>query len=316
MLTQDAVIFIAGVESPVGQALLNHLQENDYNHLVGVGVDAPDYREQKSVRDFFEAYRPEYVFVVGGDSGGIRKNDEQPATLMIDNMLLVTNVIQMAHEYSVKKLIFLSSSCTYPKLSPQPMKPEYLGSGLLEPTNIAYATAKIAGMQLTQAYRREYGDNFVVAIPANDFGPSDSFDMENAHVIGALMHRMHLAKQNNDAKVEIWGTGTPRRQFIYSEDVADALVFLMEHYDDYAPINIGGAVDVSIAELAEMIKETVGYRGDLVYDTSRPDGMPYKALDTTALQEMGWEPANEFTEALKMTYRTFVQSLTQHQERN
>jgi GDP-L-fucose synthase len=226
---------------------------------------------------------------------------------MIDNLLVACHVINSAYHYGVKKLLYLASSCSYPKDCPQPMHVESLFTGPLEPTNEAYAVAKIAGIKLCQAYRQEYGANFIVGIPANAFGPGDDFSPDNSHVIAALIRKMHEAKVASSASVEIWGTGTPRREFIFADDLADACLFVMQEYDGAEPINLGGGTDLSIAELAELVKEAVGYLGGLRFDTSRPDGMPVKALDSSRLIAMGWRPATPFSTALAVTLSAFLQ---------
>jgi GDP-L-fucose synthase len=258
------------------------------------------------VSDFFAQNKPEYVFLAAGKSGGISANQKYPADLMLDNLLVICNVIDSAYHSGVKKLLYLASSCSYPKHSAQPMQVESLMTGILEPTNEAYAVAKIAGIKLCQAYCQQYGANFISGIPANAFGIGDDFSLEESHVIPALIRKMHEAKIADAEFVEIWGTGTPRREFIFADDLADACIFIADNYDDPMPINIGGGLDLSIKELAELIKEAIGYRGQLHFDASKPDGMPLKALDSSKLQSMGWQPQTSFRAAVEATYDWFL----------
>jgi GDP-L-fucose synthase len=288
-------------------AILRKLERQGYTNIVGKPSEEPDLTDAGAVADFFVRQVPEYVFVAAGKSGGIEVNRKYPAQLMIDNLLVACHVINSAYHYGVKKLLYLASSCSYPKHCPQPMRVESLFTGPLEPTNEAYAIAKIAGIKLCQAYRQEYGANFIVGIPANAFGPGDDFSPDNSHVIPALIRKMHEAKVASSASVEIWGTGTPRREFIFADDLADACLFVMQEYDGAEPINLGGGTDLSIAELAELVKEAVGYLGGLRFDTSRPDGMPVKALDSSRLIAMGWRPATPFSTALAVTLSAFLQ---------
>ncbi len=246
--------------------------------------------------------------MAAGKSGGILPNQRYPADLMLDNLLVECNVIRVACQHRVKKLLYLASSCCYPRHCPQPMRVESLLTGSLEPTNEAYAVAKIAGIKLCQAYRQQYGANFIIGIPANAFGPGDDFSPEDSHVIAALIRKMHEAKRKDAPTVDIWGTGTPRREFIFADDLADACLFVMQEYDGTEPINLGGGTDLSIGELAQLTKEVVGYEGELHFDTSRPDGMPLKVLDSSPLMAMGWKPETSFEKALSATFEVFVQT--------
>jgi len=257
------------------------------------------------VKKYFRDLRPEYVFLFAGKSGGIKTNQEMPATLMLNNLRIISNVLSVAHKFEVEKLFYLASCCVYPKHAEQPMHPDMLMAGPLETTNSAYATAKLAGIELCRAYRREHGDNFISAIPANIFGPRDDFSVKNSHVVAALMRKMHEAKQNGNSAVEIWGTGKPRREFIYVADLADACIFLMKHYNDEEPINIGSGNTLSISDLAMVIRDVVGYQGQLRYDSSVPDGMPEKVLDSTFLNSLGWNPSISFEIAAKKTFEWF-----------
>lgn len=311
MMLMNSKIFISGADSLVGISLIKQLKSQGYTHIIETAE--PRYENAEDVVRFFAIEKPEYVFVLGGKCGGISMNQKQPAELIYDNITIATNVIHQAHQHNVKKLLYLASACVYPKLSPQPMAIDSLMSGPLEVTNEAYATAKIAGMALCRAYRQQYKDNFISAIPANIFGPSDDFDPDNAHVIAALLARLHAAKQQNTNEIMIWGSGSPRREFVYVDDIADGCIFLMQHYDDLLPMNIGGGVDISIRELAILIKDIVGYQGNLKFDITKPDGMPLKSLDAAPLLAMGWQPQFLFEPALKLTYDWYIkQHITAH----
>jgi GDP-L-fucose synthase len=295
----------------LGAALVRQLTQQGFTNLVGLPPSEPDLTDASAVEAFFAQTQPEYVFVVAGKSGGIAANQKYPAELMLDNLRVITHVIHAAYQYRAKKLLYLASSCVYPKQCPQPMQIESLMTGPLEPTNEAYATAKLAGIRLTQAYRQQYGVDFIAGIPTNYFGPGDHFDPEDSHVIGALIHKMHQAKLIGAPAVEIWGTGQPRREFLYADDLADASIFVMRHYSQLQPLNLGGGVDVSIGELAVMIKEVVGYTGQLEFNPHRPDGMPLKILDSNPLKALGWQPQGDFKTALIQTYRWFLQTQSQ-----
>jgi GDP-L-fucose synthase len=308
-----AVIFVAGGETLIGAAILRVLRQQGCERVLG-GPDGPlDLCSAAAVDAFFARHRPEYVFHAGGRSGGIAANTKRPAELAYDNLLGSAHVVHAAHTYGARRLLYLASSCSYPRLCPQPMQEENLLSGPLEPTNEAYAVAKLAGMKLCQAYRQQYGDEFLVGIPANAFGPGDpdlivkkGGSPEDSHVIAALLRRFHEAKLRGDAAVSIWGSGRPRREFIYVDDLADACLFVMERYRDAAPLNLGGGTDLSIRALAEKIREIVGYSGGLEFDASRPDGMPLKALDSSKLLGLGWRPKFAFDDALRRTYEAFL----------
>jgi GDP-L-fucose synthase len=300
-----ARIFVAGGDTLIGAALLDHLSDRGFINLVGVGVYEPDLTDTDAVHDFFRQSRPEFVFHAAGKSGGIGLNRECPADLMLDNLRVTTNVLEAAANCGVKKLLYLASSCGYPRNAPQPMRVESLLSGPVEPTSEAYATAKLAGWKLCDAYRRQHGCEFITGFPANAFGPNDDFGSESGHVIPALIRRIHDAKRNDSLEVKIWGTGSPRREFIFSRDLADACLFAMKHYDGEAPINLGGGTDLSIAETARTIADVVGYRGELVFDTTKPDGAPLKALDSSVLLNLGWKPTTDFRSAIVETYRWY-----------
>jgi GDP-L-fucose synthase len=301
-----ARIFVAGGGTLAGAAILELLRAAGYCNIVGTPPDEPDLSAPGQVEDFFAEVRPEYVFLVAGKSGGIRLNQDRPAELMLDNLLVAAHVIQQAHSHGVAKLLYLASSCAYPKHAPQPLRVESLMTGPLEPTNAAYAMAKLAGWQLCEAYQRQDDACFITAFPTNPFGPHDDFSPEGAHVIPGLMRRAHEAKLRREPELTVWGTGTPRREFIYSRDLADACLFLMRHYDGPEPINLGGSADLSIAEVARAVAQVVGYRGRLRFDAAQPDGMPFKGLDSSRLWEMGWRPSTDFRTALAETYAWFL----------
>jgi GDP-L-fucose synthase len=301
-----ATIYVAGAGTFIGSAIVHALRGQGYDRLAGADGDEPNLTDAGAVDRFFRAHRPSYVLVAAGRILGIGGNQRRPADLMLDNLLVQSHVIASAHRHGVEKLLYLASGCAYPRLCPQPMRPEALLSGPLEPTSEFYATAKLAGLKLCEAYRRQYGADFVTGIPANPFGAGDDFDPEDAHVIGALMRRMHEAKERDAGEVEIWGTGTARREFIFVDDLADACLFVMREYDGPAPINLAGGGELSIGELAEIVRDVVGYRGRLRFDASKPDGMPRKVFDGSALAALGWRPRTPFRAALAATYEWFV----------
>jgi GDP-L-fucose synthase len=301
-----ARIFVAGGETLAGTALLELLPTVGYHNLVGRPPDEPDLTVAGQVEDFFSEFQPEYVFLVAGDSGGIRLNRERPAELMLDNLLVAAHVIHQAYSHGVNKLLYLASSCAYPRQAPQPLQVNSLMAGPLEPTSAAYAMAKLAGWQLCDAYRRQYGVCFITAFPTNPFGPHDDFSLDGAHVIPGLMRRAHEARLRHEPELVVWGTGTPRREFVYSRDLADACLFVMRHYDGAEPINLGGSAELSIAAVALAVAEIVGYHGRLRFDAGQPDGMPFKGLDSSRLRELGWRPSMDFRAALAETYDWFL----------
>jgi GDP-L-fucose synthase len=305
LLPAGARVFVAGGYTLLGTALRERLRAEDV-HLVGAPPEEPALADAAQVEAFFAEARPEYVFLAAGKAGGIRANQAYPATLMRDNLSVIANVLHAAHTHRVRRLLYLASSCCYPRLAPQPLAIESLMTGPLEPTNEAYATAKLAGIVLCRAYRAEHGADFVPAIPANYFGPHDHFNAEDAHVIPGLIRRMHEAKQRGDTTLAIWGTGRARREFVYARDLADAALFVMGRYAGPGPINLAGGPDLSIAELAAAVAEVVGYRGRLVFDARKPDGMPRKGLDAAPLRRLGWTPATDFRTALAETYAWFL----------
>jgi GDP-L-fucose synthase len=300
-------IFVAGHRGMVGGALVRRLQKIDCE-ILAVTHKAVDLRRQAETEAWLAANKPDTVFVAAATVGGILANDTRPAEFLYDNMMIEGNLIEGARRIGVKKLLFLGSSCIYPRLAPQPMKEEHLLTGALEPTNQWYAIAKIAGLKLCAAYRRQHGSDFISAQPTNLYGPGDTYDLKGSHVIPALLAKMHVATVTNAAAVEIWGTGTPRREFLHVDDLADALVFLMERYSDESHVNIGWGEDVSIAELAALIADIVGFKGRLRYATDKPDGMPRKLLDVSMLDGIGWRPKIGLRDGLADAYRWFVEN--------
>jgi len=307
-MNRNATIFTAGSDTLIGGAVLRSLKAKGFTRLVGLQDEAPDLMDGETVEHFFAENRPEYVIVAAGSSGGIEANRQRPAELIRDNLLVACAVLHSAWRHGVRKLLYLASSCSYPRDCRQPMRVEDLCTGPCEPTNDAYAAAKIAGLKMTQAYRQQYGARFICGIPANAFGPCADFNPNSGHVIPALIRKIHEAKRDDLPFVEVWGTGAPRREFVYADDLAEACLFVMEHYDDAAPINLGGGTDLSIREVAERIRAIVGYAGELRFNTEKPDGMPLKALDSTALLAMGWRPKASFDDALKITYSEFIEA--------
>ena len=306
VMKPDALIFVAGHRGLVGSAILRHLQIAGYGNLLIRDSHDLDLRNQGAVNAFFAAHRPEYVFLTAAKVGGILANDSYPADFLRDNLSIQTNVIDAAYRHGAHKLLFLGSSCIYPKHAPQPMPEDCLLTGPLEPTNEWYAIAKIAGLKMVQAYRRQYGFDAISAMPTNLYGPGDNFDAKNSHVLPALMRKFHIAKAASSAEVEIWGTGTPRREFLHVDDLADACLFLMHNYSDEKPLNVGRGCDMSIRELADAVASTVGYSGTLRFDTSKPDGTPRKLLDISNLTTLGWKAKIPLEEGLKQTYHWFL----------
>ena len=309
-MEQDSRIYVAGTETFIGTAIESELIRRGFSKVIShpLGLQLTDMTQ---VCRFFRTARPEYVFMAAGETGGIAANQKYPARLMLNNLLVETNVISAAYEHGTKKLLYLASSCVYPRDCVQPMVESAVLAGALEPTNEAYAVAKIAGMKLCQAYNQQFGDEqfntkFVTCIPANVFGPGDDFDPEEGHVIPSLIRKMHDAKISGVHTVDVWGSGTPRREFIFSEDLADACVSIMADYEDSQPINVGVGTDLSIKELAQRIQKTVAYTGELKFDTTRPDGIPAKLLDSTRLADRGWQPKNSLSDALMATYQWYA----------
>ncbi|MGB6355398.1 MAG: GDP-L-fucose synthase [Steroidobacteraceae bacterium] len=298
-------IYVAGHRGLVGSAVVRALQLKGCGNLVLRTHHELDLTNQAAVREFFEAERPEVVIMAAARVGGIHANNSQPALFIRDNLLVQDNVIDAAHRSGVGKLVFLGSSCIYPKLAPQPIKEEYLLTGPLEPTNEWYAIAKIAGVKMCQAYRRQFGFNAISLMPTNLYGPGDNFDLQNSHVLPALIRRFHEAKVRGDARVAVWGTGTPRREFLHVDDLADAVLYLLQTYDAEPIVNIGWGQDVTICELAELCMSAVGYSGHLVFDSTKPDGTPRKLLDVGRLNGLGWQPRIALKDGIERTYAWF-----------
>ncbi|QNB47094.1 NAD-dependent epimerase/dehydratase family protein [Thermanaerosceptrum fracticalcis] len=307
-MEKTAKIYVAGHGGLVGSAIKRRLEGLGYKNLVYKSSKELDLRDSLAVKHFFELEKPEYVFLAAAKVGGILANSKYPGQFIYDNIMIESNVIHSSHLYGVKKLLFLGSSCIYPKFAPQPIKEEYLLSGELEPTNMPYAVAKIAGIQLCQAYNREYNTNFISVMPTNLYGPNDNFDLETSHVMPALIRKFHEAKVNKLPYVEVWGTGTPRREFLYIDDLADACIFLMDKYNQNEIINIGVGEDISIRELALLIKEIVEYKGDIIWNTSKPDGTPRKLLDISRLTSLGWKAKVSLREGILLTYNWFIKN--------
>jgi len=302
----DSRIFVAGHRGLVGGAIVRNLQAKGYTNLLLAGRDQLDLRDRDSVEAFFTEHQPEVVFLAAAKVGGIHANNTYPAQFLFENLQIQDNVIDAAYRHGAKKLTFLGSSCIYPKLAPQPIKEEYLLTGALEPTNEWYAIAKIAGIKLCQAYRRQYGFNAISLMPTNLYGPGDNFDLNNSHVLPALIRKFHEARLRGDKDVVMWGTGTPRREFLHVDDLADAVVHLTKTYDGEDIVNIGVGDDISIRELAELVKEITGFEGAIVNDPSKPDGTPRKLLDVSRLHGLGWQARIGLREGIEETYRWFL----------
>lgn len=300
-------IYVAGHRGMVGSAIIRKLTAAGYTNLVTRSSRELDLRDQQAVADFFETEQPDYVFLAAAKVGGIIANNTWRADFLYDNLMIECNIIHRAYEANVKKLLFLGSSCIYPKMAPQPLKEEYLLSGYLERTNEPYAIAKIAGIKLCEAYRDQHGCNFISAMPTNLYGFNDNYDLQSSHVLPALIRKFHEAKERNEPQVVIWGTGSPLREFMHADDLADACVYLMKHYNDRSPVNVGVGEDISIIQLAEMIKKMVGFEGRIVLDATRPDGTPRKILDVSKLHSLGWRHKISLQEGLRQVYEDYVE---------
>ena len=311
-MLKDSKIYICGYKGLVGSAIKRKLEEQQYTNLVYTDREEFDLQCQKEVEQWFEKERPEYVFLAAAKVGGILANKTYPAEFIYSNLAIEVNVINAAYKYGVKKLLFLGSSCIYPKMAPQPMKEEYLLTSPLEPTNEAYAIAKIAGLKMCRYYNEQYGTNFISVMPTNLFGPKDNYNLETSHVLPALIRKFHEAKVSGNSHVELWGTGSPRREFLYVDDLAGAVLYLMENCDfkDIGEIvNIGVGVDITIKELAECVKEIVGFDGQLKWDSSKPDGTPRKLLDVSRLTKLGWKATFSLKDAIAKTYEAYLETL-------
>lgn len=302
----NSKIYIAGHKGLVGSAITRALRQRGFTNLVYRTSKELDLRNQQAVQEFFEEEQPEYVFLAAGKVGGIIANNTYRAEFIYDNMMIVSNIVHAAYQHNVTKLLFLGSSCIYPKMAPQPIKEEYLLAGALEYTNEPYAIAKIAGIKLCEAYRDQYGANFISVMPTNLYGINDNYHPENCHVLPALIRRFHEAKLSGKSEVVIWGSGRPKREFLFADDLADACLFLMENYNEKEIVNIGCGEDLSIRELAEVVKEVTGFPGELVFDTSKPDGTPRKLLDVSKLHGLGWRHTTPLCEGMKIAYNDFL----------
>ncbi len=302
----DARIFVSGHRGLVGSSIVRYLHKAGYSELILASREELDLVDQQAVKEFFDKKRPEYVFLAAAKVGGILANDTFPADFIRDNLMIQTNVIDAAYRHGTKKLLFLGSSCIYPKHAEQPMKESALLTGPLEPTNQWYAVAKIAGIKLCQAYRRQYGFDAICAMPTNLYGPGDNFDLKTSHVLPALIRKFHEAKIMKKQEVVVWGSGKPKREFLYVDDLAEALVFLMKHYDDENIINVGVGEDISIVALASIVSEVVGFEGSIVYDASMPDGTPRKLLDVNLLNDLGWQAKTGLRKGIAETYDWFL----------
>jgi len=309
---KEAKIYIAGHRGMVGSAIVRHLQAEGYTNLIVRRSSELDLRDQAAVAEFFETEKPDYVFLAAAKVGGIVANNTYRADFLYDNLMIESNIIHQAHVHGVTKLLFLGSSCIYPKFAPQPMQEEHLLTGTLEPTNEPYAIAKIAGIKLCEAYRDQYGSDFISAMPTNLYGPNDNYDLQNSHVLPALLRKFHEAKVNNSPSVEIWGDGSPMREFMHVDDLANACIFLMDNYSDKQFVNIGVESDVSIKELAMTIKEVVGFEGELDFDTSKPTGTPRKLMDSSKLHGLGYTPKITLREGIEKVYQDFLSNMDKY----
>jgi len=301
-MEKNSKIYIAGHRGMVGSAIKRALESRGYSNFIDKTSKELDLKNQTAVNQFFETEKPEFVFVAAAKVGGILANNTYRADFLYDNIMIEANIIQAAHQHKVKKMLFLGSSCIYPKLAPQPLKEDYLLTGLLEPTNEPYAIAKIAGIKMADAFRDQYGCNFISAMPTNLYGPNDNYDLNNSHVLPALLRKFHHAKIQNLSSVEIWGTGSPLREFLHVDDLADACLFLMDNFNEKGFVNVGFGDDISIKNLALLIKDIVGFNGDLVFDESKPDGTPRKLMDNSKINKMGWSPKISLKEGITSVY--------------
>lgn len=307
-MNKDSKIYVAGHRGLVGSAIVRNLEAKGYTNIIYRTHKELDLTNQADVQAFFKEEQPEYVILAAAKVGGIHANNTYPADFIYDNLMIQNNVIKAAHDYNVKKLLFLGSTCIYPKMAPQPIREEYLLTGALEETNEAYAVAKIAGLEMCKFFKRQYGDNFISCMPTNLYGPNDNFDLKSSHVLPALIRKFHEAKVNGSDTVEVWGTGTPLREFIYVDDMADACVFLMENYDGEQHVNIGTGEEVSIRQLAETVKEVVGFEGELVFNTNMPDGTPRKLTTVDKLHGLGWKHKVSLNEGIRLAYEWFLEN--------
>ena len=311
-MEQNAKIYIAGHRGMVGSAITRYLSANGYQNLLFKTSSELDLRNQQAVNDFFDTEKPDYVFLAAAKVGGIMANNTFRADFLYENLQIQNNVIHASYQNKVKKLMFLGSSCIYPKLAPQPLKEDYLLTGLLEETNEPYAIAKITGIKMCESYRRQYGCNFISAMPTNLYGPNDNYDLNNSHVLPAMIRKFHEAKTEHKPFVELWGTGSPLREFLHADDLAEACVFLMNAYNEEQFVNIGVGEDLSIKHLAELIKKTVGYEGELKWNADKPDGTPRKLMDVSKLHALGWKHHYDLEEGIKVTYQDFLSKIDEY----
>lgn len=307
-MEKTAKIYVAGHRGLVGSAIVRNLEQKGYTNIIKRTHKELDLTSQEQVKAFFKKEKPDYIFLAAAKVGGINANNTYPADFIYENLAIETNVIKSAHDHKVKKLLFLGSTCIYPKNAPQPIKEEYLLSGTLEPTNEAYAIAKIAGLEMCKFFKRQYHDHFISCMPTNLYGPEDNFDLQNSHVLPALIRKFHEAKVENKKEVEIWGTGTPLREFLYVDDMADACVFLMENYDGEEHVNIGTGEELTIRELAETVKDVVGFEGELSFNAEMPDGTPRKLCDVSKLRGLGWKHKVELKDGIRKAYQWYLEN--------
>lgn len=307
-MEKSSRVYVAGHRGMVGSALLRKLEKEGFTNLVVRTSGELDLRQQKDVIDFFEKEKPEYVFLAAAKVGGILANNVYRGEFIYDNLMIQNNIIHASFLFNVRKLMFLGSSCIYPKMAPQPLKEEYLLTGPLEQTNEPYAIAKIAGIKMCDAYRAQYGCNFISAMPTNMYGPNDNYDLDTSHVLPALIRKIHEAKTNGEPYITIWGTGKPKREFLHADDLADACFYLMQHYDEPGLVNVGTGEDIEIGELAMMIKEIIGYSGDIRHDLNKPDGTPRKLMDVSKLHSFGWKHKINLRDGIKLVYDEYCQA--------
>lgn len=305
-MDKSSKVYVAGHNGMVGSAITRYLQAQGFSNLVLRSSKELDLRNQAAVKAFFEQEKPEYVFLSAAKVGGIMANNIYRADFIYENLMIEANIIHAAYTTGVKKLLFLGSSCIYPKIAPQPLKEEYLLTGLLEQTNEPYAIAKIAGIKLCESYKRQYGCNFISAMPTNLYGPNDNYDLNNSHVIPALIRKFHEAKVNNEPQVVMWGTGSPLREFLHVDDLAEACVYLMNNYNDELFVNVGSGVEITIKDLGLLVSKVVGYTGEIVQDTTKPDGTPRKLMDVSRIMSTGWKPKYDLEAGLKNAYADFL----------
>ncbi|WP_018341403.1 GDP-L-fucose synthase [Cytophaga aurantiaca] len=302
-MNKESKIYVAGHRGMVGSALVRLLEKKGYTNIITRTSKELDLRDQQQVRQFFQTEKPEYVILAAAKVGGIQANNIYRADFIYDNIIMEANVIHQAYETKVKKLLFLGSSCIYPKMAPQPLKEDYLLTGTLEATNEPYAIAKIAGIKMCEAYKDQYGCNFISAMPTNLYGPNDNYDLNNSHVLPALLRKFHEAKESGTDTVEVWGSGSPLREFLHVDDLAEACYYLIQNYNDKEFVNIGSGVDLSIKELATLIKDVVGFKGELKFDSSKPDGTPRKLMDVSKLEKLGWKYSIGLKEGITSVYK-------------